>query len=156
MDPRLCLVLVGKGVPNPTANWYPWEEEFWGGHCLRGKGEGRSSAELCERGYGVGTIFGMSQGLNQQAKNTQGVTCGSGHIGVRGWPCWTSVGGEALGSEGVWCSCVGECQDKKTGVSWWVGEHPHRGRGRGNGERGFWRGDVERGNIWNVNKENIQ
>ena len=37
----------------------------------------------------------------------------------RGWPCWTSVGGEALGTEGVQCSSVGECQDGRMGVRGW-------------------------------------
>jgi hypothetical protein len=31
------------------------------------------------------------------------------------------------------------------GVSEWVGEHPHRGRGRRDEIGGFWRGDLERG-----------
>ena len=28
----------------------------------------------------------------------------------RGWLCWISVGGEALGPEGVQCPSVGKCQ----------------------------------------------
>jgi hypothetical protein len=37
-----------------------------------------------------------SQGLNHQPKSTHGGTNGSKHICSRGWPCWTSVGREAL------------------------------------------------------------
>ena len=46
-------------------------------------------------------------------------------------------GGEALGPEGVRCPNVGECQGGKIGVGVWVGEYPHRGRGRGDGIGGF-------------------
>ena len=42
-----------------------------------------------------------SQELDYQPKNTHGGTHGAGHICDRGRPCWTSVGGEALGIEGV-------------------------------------------------------
>jgi hypothetical protein len=59
------------------------------------------------------------------------------------WPCWTSVGGAALGPENVQCHSVGECQGRKWGVGGWVGEHPHRGREDWIG--GFQRGDMERG-----------
>jgi hypothetical protein len=55
------------------------------------------------------------------------------------------VGEKALGPEGVWCPSVGECQAGKTGVRGWVGEHPHRGRGRGEKIGGFQRGDLKRG-----------
>jgi hypothetical protein len=55
----------------------------------------------------------------------------------RGWPCWTSVGGEALGPEGVQCPSVGECQGGNMGVGGWVREHPHRSRERGGWNRGF-------------------
>jgi hypothetical protein len=54
----------------------------------------------------------------------------------------------ALGPEGVTWPCIGECQGWKAGVCGWVGEHPHRDRGRG-GDMG----DLEIGYIWNVNKE---
>ena len=63
----------------------------------------------------------------------------------RGWPCGTSVGGEALGPVGVRRPDVGECQCGKMRVGEWVGEHPHRDIGRGNGIRGPQRGDRERG-----------
>jgi hypothetical protein len=46
------------------------------------------------------------------------------------------VGGAALGHEGVHCLSVGEYQGGKTGVGGW-GEHPQRGRGKGEGIRGF-------------------
>jgi hypothetical protein len=41
------------------------------------------------------------------------------HICGRGWPCWISVGGDALGPVGVGCPSVGECQGKRTGVGGW-------------------------------------
>jgi hypothetical protein len=51
-----------------------------------------------------------SWGLDHQPKSTHIGRHGSGCICSRGWPCWTSVGGEALGTEGVQCSRVRECQ----------------------------------------------
>jgi hypothetical protein len=65
--------------------------------------------------------------MDYQPKSTHGVTYGSGHICGRGWPC-ISVRGEALGPEGHW-----EGQGRKAGMGEWVGEHPHRGRGREDG-----------------------
>jgi hypothetical protein len=41
-----------------------------------------------------------SWGLDHQPKSTHGGTHGSGHICGRGWPCWTSVGGQPLGLRG--------------------------------------------------------
>jgi hypothetical protein len=58
---------------------------------------------------------GAPPGLVHQPKNTHGGTDGSGSICGRGWPCWTSVGGVALGPESL-CPSVGECQGIKTGV----------------------------------------
>jgi hypothetical protein len=57
-----------------------------------------------------------SRGLDYQPKNTHGVIHGPGHICVRRWPYWISVGGEALGPEGVQCPNVGECQGRMIGV----------------------------------------
>ena len=74
-----------------------------------------------------------SWGLDHQPKNTHG----PGHLCGREWPCWTSVGGEALGPEGVQCPSVGEYQGGKMEVGGWVGEHAHRGRGREDGIGGF-------------------
>jgi hypothetical protein len=67
----------------------------------------------------TGQISQSSWGLDQQPKNTHGVTCGAGHICDRGWPCWTSVGGAALGPEGVQCTSVGECQGRRMWVGGW-------------------------------------
>jgi hypothetical protein len=36
-----------------------------------------------------------------------------------------------LGPVEVRCPRIEECQGMKAGVGEWVGEHPHRGRGRG-------------------------
>jgi hypothetical protein len=57
-----------------------------------------------------------SQGLNHQPKSTHGETYGPSCICSRGWPCGTSMGGEALGSEKAPCPTVGECQGRKAGV----------------------------------------
>jgi hypothetical protein len=46
------------------------------------------------------------QGLNHQPKSIHGETHGSSCICSRGWPCWTSMGGEALGPEKARCSRV--------------------------------------------------
>jgi hypothetical protein len=90
-----------------------------------------------------------SQGLNHQPKNTHGGTHGSSYICRREWPCWTSMGGEALGPEKTWCPSVGKCQDREVGVGGLVS------RGRGDGI-GVFKGETRKGdNIWNVNKENI-
>jgi hypothetical protein len=58
----------------------------------------------------IGQTPWRSQGLEHKPKNTYGVTHDAGHICGRGWPCWTSVGGEVLGPEGVQCPSIGECQ----------------------------------------------
>jgi hypothetical protein len=38
-----------------------------------------------------------SKGLNPQPRSTHGGTHGSSCICSRGWPCWASMGEEALG-----------------------------------------------------------
>jgi hypothetical protein len=60
-----------------------------------------------------------SQELNYQPKSTHERTYGSSYICSRGWPCWTSMGGEALGP----------VKRGEITVGGWVGEHPHRSRG---------------------------
>jgi hypothetical protein len=40
-------------------------------------------------------------GLNHQPKSTNGGTYDSSRMCGRGWPCWISVGGVALGPEGL-------------------------------------------------------
>jgi hypothetical protein len=67
----------------------------------------------------IGQIFLSPRGLDHQPKNTHGTTHGASHICSRAWPCWTSVGGKALGPEGVGSPRVGECQCGKTGVGGW-------------------------------------
>ena len=73
-----------------------------------------------------------SQVLNQP-KSTQGGTQGFSCVYSRGWPCWTSMRGEALGLVKTLCSSVGECQDREMGA------------GGGMGQGDFWRGNEERG-----------
>jgi hypothetical protein len=83
-----------------------------------------------------------SQGRDHQPKSTHGATNGTGHICDRGWPCWTSVGGEALGPVKDRCLSVLECQGRKVGVGGWVKDHLHRGRRREGVSGGeTWRGD---------------
>jgi hypothetical protein len=67
----------------------------------------------------IGQTSRSSRGPVHQPKNTHGVTHGAGHICGRGWSCRTSVGGEALGSVGVQCPSIGECQSRKMGVGGW-------------------------------------
>jgi hypothetical protein len=55
-------------------------------------------------------------------------------IGSRGWPCWTSMGKEALGPEKARCPSVGECQDREAGMGGLVS------RRRGYGIGGFLEG----------------
>jgi hypothetical protein len=74
-------------------------------------------------------------GLNHQSKKTHGRTHGSSCICSRGWPSWSSMGGEALGPVKVLCTNLGECQGLEEGVSGLVG----RGMGEGIGD--FWRGN---------------
>jgi hypothetical protein len=63
-----------------------------------------------------------------QPKSTRGGTHDSSCICSRGWPSWTSIEGEILGSGKVWCSSVGEWQTRESGVGGLLGEHPHRSR----------------------------
>jgi hypothetical protein len=50
--------------------------------------------------------------LYYQSKKTHGGTCGSSYICSRGWPSWSSMGGEALGPVKVLCPSIGEYQGK--------------------------------------------
>jgi hypothetical protein len=59
-----------------------------------------------------------------------GGTHGSSYICSRGWPNWSSMGGDALGPAKALCLSVGECQDREAEV----GRLVSRGRGR---EEGF-------------------
>jgi hypothetical protein len=73
------------------------------------------------------------------ATKEDGAAHGFGCVCIRGWPCRTSVGGAAFGPVGIQCPSVG-----RKGESRWVGEHPHRGRGREDGLGDFqktWKGD---------------
>ena len=55
------------------------------------------------------------------------------------------MGGKAIGPVKARCPNVGECQGGEEGVGGWVGEHPHRSRGRRDGIEGFQRGNWEWG-----------
>jgi hypothetical protein len=54
------------------------------------------------------------------------------------------MGGEALGPVKVLCPSVGECQDQEAGVGGLVS----RGRGEGIGD--FWRGNLDKGIIFEM------
>jgi hypothetical protein len=43
------------------------------------------------------------------------------------------------------CPGSGQRQNGEVGVSGWVGEHPHRSKGKEDGIGGFWRAIQERG-----------
>jgi hypothetical protein len=49
-------------------------------------------------------------------KSTHGGTHGSSSTCSKGWPCWASMGGEALGSGKIQCPNVGECLGGEAGV----------------------------------------
>jgi hypothetical protein len=57
-----------------------------------------------------------SQGLNHQPKNTHGGTHESSCMCSREWPCWVSMGGEALGPGKAQCHSVVGCQGREEGV----------------------------------------
>ena len=69
-------------------------------------------------------------GMDQQPKQTNGVTHGTGHICGRGWPCSISVGGEGLGPEYVRCPSVVEWQSSRMGVAVWGSTLIEAGEGR--------------------------
>jgi hypothetical protein len=120
----------------PASSWqlYSWmlAANHWTKHKVP-NGGARERTEGAEVGcslIGETTMWinqypQSSQGLNHQPQSTHGGTHGSSHICSRGWPCWTSVGGEALGSVKVLCPSVGECQDREAGV----GRLVSRGKG---------------------------
>ena len=105
-----------------TGAFCPWPHCFWApdGPFENGPSQTEGAEGVCSPMEGAtvstGQIPWSSQGLDHQPKNTHGVTHGAGYICGRGWPCWTSVGEEALGPEGVQCPSVGVCQGGKTGV----------------------------------------
>lgn len=116
------------------------EQMFTANHWTENRVHNRGVRERTERAEEVCNPIGRktvstsqmpqsSQGLNHHPKNTKGWTYGSSHICNRGWPCWISIWGEALGPVKMWCPSVGECQGKEVGWSG-QGEHPHKSRGR--------------------------
>jgi hypothetical protein len=58
-------------------------------------------------------------GIGPPTKEYTGIgTHGAGHIYGRRWPCWTSVGEEAIGPESIQCPSVGEYQGGRMEVGW--------------------------------------
>jgi hypothetical protein len=81
-----------------------------------------------------------SQGLNHQPKSTCDGTNGTSCICSKGWPSWSSMGGEALGPVKALCPSIGECLGQEAGV---VGL---MSRERGEGMRkGVFRGETRKG-----------
>jgi hypothetical protein len=74
-------------------------------------------------------------------KSTYGGIQGSRCISSRGWPCGTSMRGEALCLVRTLCPGVGQCQDREAGVGGLVS----RGRGDEMGGGEAPRGNEERG-----------
>ena len=66
-------------------------------------------------------------GTKPPIKGTHGGTHGSSCICSRGWPSWSSMGGDAIGLVKVLCSSIGECQGQEAGV----GELVSRWKGKG-------------------------
>jgi hypothetical protein len=66
--------------------------------------------------------------LSKTKPLTKEGTHGSSCICSREWPCWTSVGGMALGLGKSRCPSVGKCQGGKVEVVEWVWVHPPRSR----------------------------
>jgi hypothetical protein len=73
--------------------------------------------------------------LYYQSNKTYGGTCGSSYKCSRGWPSWSSMGGEALGPVTVLCPSIGEYQDQEWEWVCW-------GAGQGGGDRGFSEGKL--------------
>jgi hypothetical protein len=92
-----------------------------------------------------------SKGLNHQPKSTHGGTHDASSICSRGWPSWSSMGGEVLGLVKALCPSVGDSQEQEAGVGGLVS----RGRGLAIKGFGFWWETRKSDNIWNVNKENM-
>jgi hypothetical protein len=99
-----------------------------------------------ERTQGVEGVYSPIGGTNQYPQSSQGLnyqpksgTHGSSCICSRGWPCRSSMGGEAFGPVKVLCTSIGECLGQEVGA----GGLGSRGSGEGMGS--FLRGNQEKG-----------
>ena len=109
-----------------TGTWYShllrgsdrvWQVQRWmftANHWTEHRVPNREAREKTEGAEGAWSPIGgttiriyqnpqSSQRLNHQPKSTHGGTHGSSHICSRGWPCLTSMGGEALVPEMSQC-----------------------------------------------------
>jgi len=89
----------------------------------------------------------INQRLNHQPKNMhmEGPMAPIAYVAEDG-PCRASVGGEDLGPVKAPCPSEGTVRARRwEGIGGWLGEHPHRSRGRRNGIGDFRRGNWERG-----------
>jgi hypothetical protein len=86
------------------------------------------------------------QGLNHQSKSIHGLVHGSCYLCSRGPSYLASMGGEALDSVDACCPTEREFHGSRVEVGRWVGEHPLRGKGEGDGmgicEGETWQGDI--------------
>jgi hypothetical protein len=115
----MCYICVG------LSTWVQWilTTIHWTEHSvpnIRAKNRTQGAEGVCNpiRGTKIWTSQypQSSQRLNHQPKSTQGGTHGSSHIYSRGWPCGTSMKGEALGFVKAQCPSVQEFQDREEGV----------------------------------------
>jgi hypothetical protein len=83
------------------------------------------------------------QELNHQPKSNHGRSHGFSRICSRGWPCWTSMGGEALGAGKAPYPLLGNAKAGRWELV--ICEQPHRSRGREDGIESFQRRNRERG-----------
>jgi hypothetical protein len=109
-----------------TNHWTPMEELENGLEDL--KGFATSHEELLNQPT---RPLKSSHGLKNQPRSTHGGTHGSSYICSKGWPCWASMGREAIGLVKDQFPRVGEFEGSEVGVGGGVREHPHRSRGRG-------------------------
>jgi hypothetical protein len=84
------------------------------------KGMNEMKASLNPIGRTTVSTNQSSQGLNQP-KSTHGGTHGSSCISSKGWPCCTSMGGQALGPVKALCPSVRECLGSEAEVNGRVG-----------------------------------
>jgi hypothetical protein len=85
------------------------------------------------------TPMAYAMGLNHQPKKTHGGTHGSSCICSRGWPSWSSMGGEVLGPPKVPGPSIREWQGQEVGMGGFVN------RARGEAMGGFSEGETRKG-----------
>ena len=124
MPTRACwqkpdIAVSCEALPVPSKQKWMLTVIHWTEHKVPNEGA-RENTQGAERvwspigGTSVWTdqYLQSSLELKHQSKKTHGRTCGSSYICSRGWPSWSSIGGEALGPvKALWPS-IGECQEQ--------------------------------------------